>query len=70
MLSRTGAPAFPRLLAPLTRVSCLSHTNAMIKPRSSPASSPLGRMIFFLGLLAVPGGVALVMIEPPEFPAA
>jgi hypothetical protein len=42
----------------------------MIKPRSSPASSPLGRMIFFLGLLAVPGGVALVMIEPPEFPAA
>ena len=57
-------------MASLTRVSRLSQANAMIKPMSSPASSPLGRMIFFLGLLAVPGGVALVMIEPPEAAAA
>ena len=47
-------------------MSRLSQAKATTRPMSSPASSPLGRMIFFLGLLGAPGGVALVMIDPPE----
>ena len=42
---RTG----PRFLASLIRVSRLSQANAMIRPMSRPASSPLGRMIYLLG---------------------
>ena len=68
--SSVGTPNCPRFLASLTLVSRASQANAMSRPMSRPASSPPGRMIFFLGLLGVAGGVALVMIEPPEDAAA
>ena len=42
----------------------------MMRPMSRPATSPPGKMIFFFGLLGVAGGVALLMIEPPEDAAA
>src|SRR5260370_9081554 len=39
--------------------------NAAIRPMSSPATSPLGRISDFLGLLGLPGGEATVETLPP-----
>lgn len=62
----TGAPSWPRFLASLIRLSRRSQANAAIRPMSRPAARPPGSTIVFFGLLALPGGVALVRIEPPE----
>ncbi len=32
---------------------------------SRPATSPLGRISSFLGLLGLPGGVATLLMDPP-----
>ena len=62
----TGTLILVRSRGPRIRRSRRSQRKARIRPISSPASKPLGMTSSFFGLDGLDGGVALLMMDPPD----
>src|SRR5579863_2293655 len=72
-VSMAGTPRYRSTSRALRiRLSRRSHAKARTSPMTRPTASPLGTTIFLSGAVGLlpAGGTALVMMDPPELPAA